>query len=143
MWYCGRNNAVLWTACIVLACRLPTHTPRVSDIEFKSTPSSKRDADQTPTIIIIVHSFCLAKIRVFRMLIRSDIFLQRREGGLQKIILFLCTTTHVTSFAATRLCLVTRVTKNHLATSLCGRHQNFGCYVGNKLVASHARMRLK
>ena len=39
--------------------------------------------------------------------------------------------------------LVTRVTKNRLATSLYGRHEDFGCYVGNKLVASHAQMRLK
>ena len=67
----------------------------------------------------------------------------KRRAGLQKFILFLHTTTYVTSFAATRLCLVTRVTKHCLATSLHGRHQDFGCYLGNKLVASHARMRLK
>ena len=64
-------------------------------------------------------------------------------GGLQKTLLFLRTPTHGTVFAATRMCLVTQVTKKRLATSLYCRHENFGCYVGNKLVANHAQMRLK
>ena len=67
---------------------------------------------------------------------------RRKRGGLQKSILFLRAPTHVTSCANTRMCLVTRVTKNCLATSLYGRHQNVGCYVGNKLAAIHARMQL-
>ena len=66
-----------------------------------------------------------------------------RTGGLQKIILFLCTPTHVTVFAATRMCLVTRVTKNVSPRVCMAATRILAVTVGNKLVASHAQMRLK
>ena len=86
-------------------------------------------------------SFVVTSLRF--ALARELLMCVSRGGGLQKTILFLRTTTHTISFAATRLCLVTGVTKNCLATVLCGHNEDFGCCVGNKLVASQARMGLK
>ena len=64
-------------------------------------------------------------------------------GGLQKIIPFLRNPAHVTVFAATRMCLVTRVTKNVSPRVCMAATRIFACYVGNKLTANHAQTRLK
>ena len=60
------------------------------------------------------------------------------RGDLQKTIIFLRTSTDVTSLVATKLCLITQITKNRLATSLYGCHQDFVVmWVTNSWRATH------